>query len=185
VKIQFRKFQHLNQAEALALLDIRNQSFVRENMYDTSVISAESHLSWISRLQTRDDCVYWAIVLNGVIVGCIDITSIDTAASFAEWGFYLDRKYFGFGAVVEFLGLTHFMDMGICTIKACVKESNAQVLRMHTDTFGFKLCPEFSTRIGDADYIGAVLSKDDWLVVSKALSEKMALLLKKSEVDWE
>lgn len=185
MKFEFRRFQNLGREELLSLLAIRNQEYVRENMYDQSPISAESHLKWVSGLGERSDCIYWAIVVDGQIAGCIDLTSIDQSSSFAEWGYYISKEYFGIGAIVEYLGLDHFMSMGFARIKAGVKETNMQVFRMHVDKFGFKPCSEFSCEIDGVKYLGASLTADDWHAKHADLKKKMSIVLKRATISWE
>ena len=104
----FKNYINFSQKESLAILSLRNAPSVRKNMYNPKIITEAEHLNCIKTLKVRKDCCYWGIYVDKQLVGSIDLTRIDTEKMFAEWGFFIDENHFGFGAVIEFLGMEHF-----------------------------------------------------------------------------
>ena len=176
MNVVFKNYINLNEAESLKVLRLRNVDFVRKNMYNTSIISEKNHLKWIKDLRNRIDCIYWAVYVDDELSGCISLSDIDETTRFAEWGFNITENNFGFGAIIEFLGLEHFIcDMGLNKILARVYEENKKVYNMHKNKFFFEPNETYSCIYDNKSYKALVLSKEVWLENRK----KIKLLINK------
>ena len=138
----FKNYIHFTTEEAMAILPLRNASSVRRYMYNPKVITPEEHLAWISTLANRKEVCYWGIYVDKQLIGSIDLTRIDTQKKFAEWGFFIDEHHLGLGAVIEFLGMEHFIkDLHFKTILGGVHEDNKKVYHLHKAKFGYVEAP--------------------------------------------
>ena len=186
MKFYFKKYPHLSHEEKVALLELRNAPFVRENMYHSKEINLTDHLHWLETLKARTDCLYWAIFLNNELVGGIDLTRIDWPNKFAEWGFFIAEKHLGLGAILEYLGMEYFFEtLNLQTILAGVYEKNKKVYHLHKDRFGYQENPSYDSQDGARKFYGLTLSKDVWLKRKAAIYALLAKLYTLNEVFWE
>lgn len=186
MKFKFKNFVNLSREEKVQVLELRNSESIRKNMYNTDIISIDSHLNWINSLGNRLDCFYWAIFIDNELIGVIDLTSIDNDKKFAEWGFYICNKYFGLGALIEYLGMEHFIfDLKFEKILACVYENNEKVYNMHKNKFNYIDSPEFSFIKDKKKYNGLVLTKQNWEAKRKTIKNLLSKIYKINEVFWE
>lgn len=186
MKFYFKKYLNLSPEEKVALLELRNAPFVRENMYHSEEIDLTDHLHWLETLKDRTDCLYWAIFLNNELVGGIDLTRIDWPNKFAEWGFFIDEKYLGLGAILEYLGMEHFLEtLNLQTILAGVYEKNKKVYHLHKDRFGYQENPSYDSQDGARKFYGLTLSKDVWLKRKAAIHSLLTKIYTIDEVVWE
>lgn len=186
MKLYFKNFINLSEEEKVILLKLRNADYIRKNMYNTEIISLSSHFAWINNLKNREDCIYWAILKDDKIIGCIDLTGIDFNKKIAEWGFYIDEKCTGLGAIIEYLGMRHFFnDMCFQCVMCRVLSDNKQVYNMHKNKFGFVAAPDFSIISSNRNFNGLMLTSSVWSKVEKKINCLLNRIFKLSEVVWE
>ncbi len=186
MKIYFKNYKNLTYEEKVHILDIRNLEYIRKNMYNSDVIQLENHLNWVNNLQDRSDCIYWAIYVDEELLGSIDITSINWDEKFAEWGFYINNKYFGFGVLIEYLGTIHFLEeMKFDKILACVFEENESVYKMHKNKFNYVDSPEHSFVKDSKKYNGLILTQENWYQKKQIIEKMLTKIYKIDEVRWE
>ena len=186
MRIYFKNFVNLTNNEKKELLELRNSEYIRKNMYNTEIISFSSHLEWINNLRNRQDCIYWAILKDNEIIGCIDLTDINLDKKIAEWGFYISNKFAGIGAVVEYLGLQHFFnDMNFECIMCRVLEDNKHVYNMHTKKFGFIDASEFTINKNGKTFNGLKINPSMWSHIHDKIYYLVSKLYDLSEVIWE
>lgn len=186
MKFYFKNYLNLSSGEKLALLDLRNAPFVRENMYYPNEIKLTDHLHWLETLENDTTCLYWAIFLDNVLVGAVDLTCIDLTNRFAEWGFFIDKKCFGLGAILEYLGMEHFFEaLNFQTILAVVYEKNKKVYHLHKDRFGYQENHQYDYQDGARKFYGLILSKDVWLGRKMGIHSLLTKIYTLDEVFWE
>ena len=70
------------------ILEWRNHEEVRRWMYNSDIISYESHIKYIDSLRTRGDAYYWLGGYQGEPVGAVYLTNVCCEADTAELGMY-------------------------------------------------------------------------------------------------
>ena len=169
VRLEFKDITTLDSEQAMEVLSIRNEPGVRHNMYTDHVIQPDEHMSWIERLKSSNDTVFFAVVHEGRTIGGVSLSGINLKHNRADWAFYLSEDCHGkgIGSALE----RQFIDMAferfeIEKLNCEVIAFNEKVVDMH-QRFGFKL--EGARRdhcIRDGQKYDAVLlgiTKDEWL----------------------
>ena len=186
MKFYFKNYLNLSTEEKIALLELRNAPFVRENMYHPGVIKLTDHLHWLETLKRNSTCLYWAVFFDNVLVGAIDLTHIDLTKKFAEWGFFIDEKHLGLGAILEYIGMEHFFEvLHLQTILAGVHEKNKKVYHLHKDRFGYQENHSYDFQDGSRKFYGLTLSKDVWLKRKLAIYALLTKIYTLEEIVWE
>lgn len=186
MKFYFKNYINLSDDDKFKILEMRNSERIRKNMYDNKIINIQNHLQWIENLKKRKDCRYWAVYIDDILAGSISLTDIGLYDGFAEWGFYIDEKYTGFGAIIEYLGMTHFFDdMKFLKIMAGVLEENKQVYNMHKRQFGYIDAPDLSTSKDGRNFMGLMLTRQRWFDVESKMRNILNRIYNLSEVEWE
>lgn len=182
----FKNYIHFTTEEAMAILPLRNALSVREYMYNPQRITTGEHLNWIKALKKRKEVCYWGIYCDGELIGSIDLTRIDTKKMFAEWGFFIDEHCLGLGAVIEFLGMEHFIhDLHFKTILGGVHEDNKKVYHLHKVKFGYVEAPEYDSESYGKKFYGLTLSYENWgkyRLKVKAILDKLYTI---DNVKWD
>lgn len=70
------------------VLEWRNHEDVRRWMYNSDVISYESHINYVQSLRTREDVYYWLVSYQGEPVGSVALTNVCNETNTAELGMY-------------------------------------------------------------------------------------------------
>lgn len=122
------------------VLSWRNAPGVRANMYTSHEISIEEHLAWWARTSERKDQQYFMYERDGVPLGVVGITRIDTINSNCSWAFYADPAApKGTGSRMEYLVLEHvFFFLGLHRLYCEVLDFNVPVQKLHAK-FGFQV----------------------------------------------
>lgn len=86
------------------VLEWRNHEEVRRWMYQSDIISYESHIRYVQSLHTREDAYYWLVSFQGKPVGAVYLTGVCYEAHVAELGMYyrpdqVNHSPFGIGYV--------------------------------------------------------------------------------------
>lgn len=159
----FKNYIHFTTEEAQDILFIRNEAFVRKNMYNRQIITLKEHFSWLNTLRHKSDRCYWGIYCDKQLIGSIDLTHINFSTMWAEWGFFIDEGYLGMGAVIEFLGMEHFFKaLQFKNILACVHEKNKRVYHLHKTKFGYEEAPQYNIKKDGQNFYGLTLSVENW-----------------------
>lgn len=140
-QLDFEDITQSDEETALAILRIRNEQGVRENMYTDHEIGPEEHARWIERLRGADDSVFFVVSTGGEIVGGVSISRIDRQHRRAEWAFYLSSttQGRGIGSALEVTFVTRvFNEFGMEKLNCEVIAFNQPVIDMH-QRFGFKI----------------------------------------------
>ena len=186
MKFYFKNYTNFSEQENYDILELRNAHFVRENMYHMNVINKTDHLHWLESLKSSKTCKYWGIFLDNQLIGSIDLTSINLNNKFAEWGFYINKKHLGIGALVEYLGLEHFFEyLNFKTVLEGVYEKNKNVYHLHKDKFGFKENSIYNRQEGQRKFYGLTLSKEVWVQRKERIYQILTKVYNIEAVVWE
>lgn len=118
----------------------RNSPTVRQNMYTRHEISQEEHLSWWARTREREDQRYFMYESDGLPLGIVGFTQIDTISANCSWAFYsAPTAPRGTGSRMEFLALDlAFQELKMHKLHCEVLAFNEAVIRLH-QKFGFQV----------------------------------------------
>ncbi len=139
MNLEFKNFSVLSKQEQVEILDIRNIEYIREQMTTKELIKLDNHLEWIKSLSSKNDCYYFAVLLNAEVVGAVYITDIDKHNNTSYWGLYFTNKTnplvstFSTYYLFEYI----FKDLKICTLYLEVQSSNKKALNFDK-SLGFK-----------------------------------------------
>lgn len=139
--IEFVDITEIDRISALKILDIRNETNIRKNMYTSHEISIDEHFSWIERLKKREDIKFYAVIFDGKIVGGVSLSNIDILHKRADWAFYLSETSHGrgIGAALEYKFVSFAFDnFSIEKLNCEVISFNDRVVRLH-EKFGFQI----------------------------------------------
>ena len=101
-----------------------NDPSVRENCYNSTSISLESHKKWFARKLASKDVLMLVFELDGTPVGQI---RYDRNGEVAEIGFSIDRQFRGLGLglkIIEQSFARAFSELGVDAVRAEVFQSN-------------------------------------------------------------
>ena len=138
--LSFKPLSELNSDEQLRILSLRNQKEIRRNMYTSHEISADEHSKWIERMKHDAVNRFFAVVLDGQIVGAISLNAISADHRRADWAYYIDgaQQGRGIGSALELKFLEYvFNETNIRKLNAEVFEFNEKVIALHKK-FGFR-----------------------------------------------
>ncbi|MGB0466070.1 MAG: UDP-4-amino-4,6-dideoxy-N-acetyl-beta-L-altrosamine N-acetyltransferase [Pontibacterium sp.] len=118
----------------------RNAPNVRVNMYTRHEISQQEHLRWWESIAARPDQQYFMYEINGLPLGIIGFTGINTDSKNSAWAFYASPEAPpGTGSRMEFLALEYaFYTLNLHKLYCEVLAFNTPVIKLH-QKFGFKV----------------------------------------------
>lgn len=128
----------IQDSELEIMREWRNAPGVRANMYTRHEISAEEHLAWWQRIQSREDQQYFMYELSGEPTGIVAFTDIDKQNENSSWAFYASPTApKGTGSKMEFLALDYaFSGLALHKLHCEVLAFNAPVIKLH-QKYGF------------------------------------------------
>lgn len=124
---------------SFAVLTIRNEQSVRQNMYTNHEISLKEHENWLRSLSQSSNSRFFAVMRNGVVIGGVGLSGINTAHSRADWAYYISSSVRGrgIGSALEFKFLDYvFSQEKLNKLNCEVIAWNASVVKLHKK-FGF------------------------------------------------
>lgn len=137
--VTLRNVLYCSPNEQSDLRRIRNEPSIRSAMYAEHEISADEHLSWLSKLASEKRQRVYAVFDSTVgLAGAVGLANIDMENLKADWAFYLSpAARGGLGSFLEFSFLDYVFDVvGIEKLNCEVLAFNDAVIRMHK-SFGF------------------------------------------------
>ena len=81
--------ERISHSDKASLRQWRNDPAVSKWMYTNHEIGEAEHHAWFDNMLIDASKVYWKIVVDGIAVGAIFLTSISDQGSTCEWGMYL------------------------------------------------------------------------------------------------
>jgi UDP-4-amino-4,6-dideoxy-N-acetyl-beta-L-altrosamine N-acetyltransferase len=133
-------FIQTSEEQRRMILEWRNSDTIRMKMFETHIISWESHLSFIEGLKARSDCHYFLCSFENEYLGVANVTAISIAHSRANWGIYLSPecsvKLAGY-KIAEAIFHFVFKTMGLQTLRSEVLANN-QIGLLYNQSLGFE-----------------------------------------------
>lgn len=80
--LELKNFTILDEKERVQILEMRNREDIRLWMTNPSIISIETHSSFIESLKTRDDALYFAVLLEDRIIGAVYLSEISKKCAY-------------------------------------------------------------------------------------------------------
>ena len=109
--------ERISQGDMASLRQWRNDPEVTRWGYSNHVISEEEHSAWFDAMLVDASKLYWKIVVDGIAVGAIFLTSISDEGNQCNWGMYLaDGDVRGKGVAQAACALSFryaFNDLGV------------------------------------------------------------------------
>jgi len=127
----------LGKDQQFELLAIRNQQIVRENSYSSHVIGEGEHAHWIKRLKTDSSLQFYAVMLEGRIVGGVGLRKIDDQHKTADWSFYVSGAEHGRGIGLA-LGV-RALDLFFDDLRLSAVKGEALLLNAASQSYHLKL----------------------------------------------
>ena len=164
----------------LEILKIRNQKFVRENMYNNKIISTDEHLNWLKYQLSKKTKKIFKIIFKDKLIGLIILSNMSTIYKKSVWAFYLSKDaQTGLGALVEYKFLNFFFNnFDFNNLNCEVLEFNKSVINLHKK-FGFEVKNIIKNRVvrnGMAhNAIFMRINKNKWQISKKKIEKKLKL----------
>ncbi len=98
--IDLINFTDLTLEEKKMVLSWRNDSSIKQWMYNSDDISLENHLVFIETLKKSTDRLYFLVKRDSDYIGVIDFTNIDKANKSSEFGLYVNIESKGMGNIL-------------------------------------------------------------------------------------
>lgn len=93
----FTNYICLSDVQVRQILEWRNHEAVRRWMYNSDIISYESHINYVQSLCKREDVYYWLVSYHGESMGVVSLTSADFIKTTGELGYYMRPDYIDTG----------------------------------------------------------------------------------------
>ena len=152
MKIFFKNFIYLDENEVKEILELRNQSYIKENMINSENISLENHINFINSLKTLENRKYFAILEEKKLIGSLNFVKNEELS----WGLYFKEDTNPIlKSCATYLFLDYIFSKFDEDLNSQVKKSNTLALNFNKN-FGFKSFKD------DEDFIYLKLSKTDW-----------------------
>lgn len=157
MNLHFIDFINLTELEHQKILNIRNTKDIRKQMKTDDIIELKNHLKWLNSLKNNKKKLYYAVFIKEDIIGCIDITSMDTKTKTTSWGFYFkkDTNPLIISICVYIIIEKIFYEHKMEKIVSEVKKTNQNGYKFNI-SFGFLPIYE------DNSYFFLELKKEDW-----------------------
>ena len=157
--IHFKNYTHLSRSENEELLTIRNSDNIRKNSKDDKVILIEEHLNWLESLKSTTDSLYYAIIVDGEMVGGVNAFRMDVKSAY--WGvFFKDNLNPLISPVAVYLFIDKmFKRRGFRLLNSEVNINNAGAASFNT-SLGFLHSSYFDEN--GIRYAHFTLLKSDW-----------------------
>ena len=108
--IKFTNIDFLSKREIGIIREIRNELFIRKNMFNSHKITEKEHDNWIKYIKKQSKEKFYAVFYKKKIIGGLGLKSIKKNKS-AFWSFYISQKQkvTGLGATIEYIALNYFL----------------------------------------------------------------------------
>ncbi len=158
--IQLKNYTLLSEAEQLQLLTIRNSKGVRESSKDTAIIEVDSHLKWVDKLKSDDHKIYYAIIVDSILVGGINVVCINSSET-PLWGLFFTSTI---QPLISSLVTYAFLDRMFNTLNIDILNSEVNVLNINAYRFSLNFGLTVYDQLSDSsgEYHIMHISKDEW-----------------------
>lgn len=138
----------------------RNYDHVRNNMFNTHIISEEEHVGYMKKLKTSMTDRQYIAFHDSKPFGVLNL-HLEPEEKRVEFGYYLtDARYIdgGYGAILEYVLLDHaFLHLKLETVFCRTLSTNKKVVALHK-RFGF------SSTSCDEQICRQSIDRESWIV---------------------
>ena len=161
MELKFIDYINLSMGEHEALLNIRNSDYVRLEGLNTNVIAIKEHLQWVASLIKNKEKKYYAVTLDGEIVGGINLFDVDNNQ--AHWGLFFRANINPLVPSISAYLLFDrvFLGMSLERLLLEVKCNNVNACKFDMN-FGFSVVNQFE--LGGCQYYKMSQTRSDWLI---------------------
>ena len=172
--------ERISQGDMASLRQWRNEPEVTRWGYSNHVISEEEHSAWFDAMLVDASKVYWKIVVDGVAVGAIFLTSISDQERSCEWGMYLadnDVRGKGVAQAACALSFRHaFSDLAMKVVKCEAFEQNEAAIGLY-ESVGYERTGVQAGAVKRGDEMLSVvtleLTRESWNAIESNVLQKL------------
>lgn len=159
--LEFKNYILLSLEEHSEVLSIRNSEHVRNNMKSKDIIEIQEHLNWIEKLKKDTENIYYAVFVDGVILGAVYITKIDYKKGISTWGLYFKNNINPFiSSLSAYLLIDRIFNiLNIKRLNLEVNKLNINAYKFDLN-FGFKVYDEYKDN--SDEYYLMFMNQDTW-----------------------
>jgi len=158
--IELKNYTLLTETEQLKLLGIRNSKGVRKSSKDTAIIASDNHLQWVNCLKTDNQKIYYAVFVDSVLVGGINIVGLNSEET-PLWGLFFTCTV---QPLISSLVTYAFLEKIFNTHNVDVLNSEVNILNVNAYRFSLNFGLTVYNKFSDAsgEYYMMQISKDTW-----------------------
>ena len=172
--------ERISQSDKASLRQWRNDPEVTRWGYSNHVIDEAEHNAWFDAMLVDASKVYWKIVVDGIAVGAIFLTSISDQGSTCEWGMYLadvDMRGKGVAQAACALSFRHaFTDLGMKAVKCEAVAQNEDAIGLY-ESVGYVRTGVQAAAVKRGDEMLSVvileLTRESWNVREPQILQKL------------
>jgi UDP-4-amino-4,6-dideoxy-N-acetyl-beta-L-altrosamine N-acetyltransferase len=176
----------VNSHDNLILLEIRNETNIRNNMFSKDIISINQHQKWVKDLSNSNYKKVFCTYANDAVIGALGYTLIGTNIDSCTWSFYISEKsrILGLAPYLEFSFLDYlFYKKNLTTIYADVLSSNQLILNLHKK-FGFEIVTKQEFNVNNSNDFNKIrLAKQSWDENRNFLIRKFSSIFDRFELE--
>ena len=165
--IIFKPVFECSRDQLVKMLEIRNESNIRNNMFNSKIINLDEHIAWSQKIKLDKKDFYFAVFKNEKIIGGLGFKYFDNKHSF-DWSFHISSKETtpGIGAILEYKSLEFIFSEYKPKILNCyVLKTNQKVSNLHKK-FGFSetnITSDFQYNYNDIENVLKLcITKEKW-----------------------
>ena len=164
----------MTEDEHRKLLEIRNLDYIRIGTNDGKIIELENHLSWVENLKSDTTKIFYAVYVDGELLGGINL--FDMLDEVSHWGLFFRQAINPFvtSFVTYLLMERGFNQFGVERMNLEVNKQNSNAYKFDLN-FGFSVYDEYKN--GDEEFFKMYLNRNDWN--SKKESGLLGIIYKK------
>jgi len=172
--------ERISQSDKASLRQWRNDPEVTRWGYSNHVIGEAEHNAWFDAMLVDASKVYWKIVVDGIAVGAIFLTSISDQGSTCKWGMYLadvDVRGKGVAQAACALSIRYaFTDLGMKVVKCEAFAQNEDAIGLY-ESVGYVQTGVQAEAVKRGDEMLSVvtleLTRDSWNAREPQLLQKL------------
>ena len=172
--------ERISQGDKASLLQWRNDPAVSKWMYTNHEIGEAEHNAWFDTMLADASKVYWKIVVDGVAVGAIFLTSISDQGSTCEWGMYLadvDVRGKGVAQAACALSFRHaFTDLGMKVVKCEAVAQNEAAIGLYESVGYMRTGVQADAAMRGDEMLSVVtleLTRESWNAIESNVLQKL------------
>ena len=158
--IELKNYTLLSKSEQLQLLAIRNSSGVRKSSKNTDIIEVENHLQWVKKLKEDSQKIYYAVIVDAILVGGINVINVKSSET-PLWGLFFTCTI---QPLISSLVTYAFLDNMFNVHNINILNSEVNVLNVNAYrfslNFGLTVYDKFSDDSGEYHMMN--ISKNTW-----------------------